>query len=124
LYLDLDGFKVVNDTWGHAAGDHVLAQVGERLSAAVRPGDTVARMGGDEFAVVCEDVLDDAEATRIAERLREAFDEPFQLESMSIRLAVSIGVALASDASPTPAGLLGDADAALYRTKTRPLPGR
>jgi diguanylate cyclase (GGDEF)-like protein/PAS domain S-box-containing protein len=119
LYLDLDGFKVVNDTWGHAAGDHVLAQVGQRLSAAVRPGDTVARMGGDEFVVVCEDVLEDAEAALIAERLREAFDEPFQLESQSMRLAVSIGVAIATDASPTPASLLRDADAGLYRTKAR-----
>jgi len=124
LYLDLDGFKVVNDTWGHAAGDQVLAQVGQRLGAAVRPGDTVARMGGDEFVVVCDDVLEDAEAARIAERLREAFDEPFQLESRAMRLAVSIGVAIATDASVTPASLLRDADAALYRTKHAAAPRR
>src|SRR5207248_6051566 len=80
LFVDVDRFKLINDSLGHAKGDQVLVTVADRLRAALRPGDTVARFGGDEFVVLCEDVTDEAEATAIAERLRETIGEPMVVD--------------------------------------------
>ena len=119
VLLDIDQFKVVNDSLGHDAGDQLLLAVAPRLIAAVRPGDTVGRLGGDEFVVVCESVPDAAGAAAIAARIVEAFDEPFVLAGEQQHLSASVGLALADAATETPGDLLRNADAAMYRAKDR-----
>ena len=117
LYLDLDGFKAVNDTHGHTAGDLVLQTVTERMLGAVRAGDLVARLGGDEFAVLCIDVADVDQATALADRLINAVAEPIDIGDELVRVGVSIGIALASVGAALAAELLDDADRALYDAK-------
>jgi diguanylate cyclase (GGDEF)-like protein len=114
LFVDLDAFKRVNDVHGHAAGDAVLVELGGRLRTAVRPADTVARFGGDEFVVVCEQV-DEAAALALAWRLEDAVRSPIAVGGAEHRLAASIGVAVGHAGSET---LLAEADAAAYRAKT------
>jgi diguanylate cyclase (GGDEF)-like protein/PAS domain S-box-containing protein len=118
VYLDLDGFKLVNDTLGHAAGDQVLIEVGRRLERLLRAGDTLARLSGDEFALLCEEVADD-EVRAIADRVIDAMAEPIDVQGRAITQAASIGIALYSaDGTPTePDQMLGDADLAMYRAK-------
>ena len=113
LFIDLDNFKAVNDSHGHAAGDAVLVESARRLHAAVRPGDTVARIGGDEFVALCEHADADS-ALAVARRLQEALRPSFTAAGVEHRLSASIGVAL-GDRDPD--RLLGDADAASYRAK-------
>jgi diguanylate cyclase (GGDEF)-like protein/PAS domain S-box-containing protein len=113
LFIDLDDFKAVNDRFGHAAGDAVLAELAGRLRAAIRPADTVARLGGDEFIVVCE-AVDRAAATTLGERMEEAIRRPLRVGGVAHRLSASIGIALGYDAADE---LLAAADAALYRAK-------
>jgi diguanylate cyclase (GGDEF)-like protein/PAS domain S-box-containing protein len=115
MFLDLDNFKQVNDAYGHASGDAVLVELAGRLRAAVRPADTVARFGGDEFVVVCE-AVDEHSALALGERLREAIRLPLLVAGAPHELSASIGVALGGG---TPDGLLARADAALYRAKAR-----
>ena len=118
LYLDLDGFKGVNDSLGHEAGDRLLVAVAERLGAHSRLGDTVARLGGDEFCVLAEDVGGAQGAARVAGRVRGGLREPFLVESRRISVSVSIGAAmqmLGEDVSLD--RLLREADAAMYRAK-------
>ncbi len=118
LFLDLDDFKVVNDSLGHAAGDALLMEVGKRLETCLRPGDTVARLGGDEFAVLLENVTDDAHLEQIATRIGRAFT-PFTLEGHTLRVTPSIGV-VSSDVGYTEvAALLRDADIAMYEAKAQ-----
>jgi diguanylate cyclase (GGDEF)-like protein len=116
LLFDLDGFKAVNDTWGHAAGDLVLVQVGERVRRCVRASDTVGRLGGDEFlAILPQTSLEGA--VGVAEKLREALREPYTLEGAQCSLTVSVGVSLFPDHGDDPEALQRAADAALYRAK-------
>lgn len=120
LYVDLDQFKNVNDTLGHGAGDELLRQVAARLSANLRPGDTVGRIGGDEFVVLLEDAVNALQAEAIAQRLIVSLGEPFILdaEGHTLRLqTASIGIA--TGARDTAEQLLGDADLALYEAKAR-----
>jgi diguanylate cyclase (GGDEF)-like protein/PAS domain S-box-containing protein len=113
LFVDLDNFKQVNDEYGHATGDAVLVELGKRLQKAVRPSDTVARLGGDEFVVVCEE-LDEQTAVALGRRLHEALERPLLIDGIEHRLSASIGIALGQT---DPDGLLGNADAAVYRAK-------
>ncbi|MCF6509233.1 sensor domain-containing diguanylate cyclase [Blastococcus sp. MG754426] len=120
LFCDLDGFKAVNDSLGHAAGDELLRQVSARLRAAVRPEDTVGRLSGDEFAVVLPDLAGDGDARAVADRIRACFDEPFRLEGTPVRVGTSVGVAvLGADGGRDADALLRQADAAMYREKQR-----
>lgn len=114
IFIDIDGFKQVNDTLGHAAGDQVLVTVTERLRARARPDDVLARLGGDEFVVLCEG--GGPAAPVIAKRLLSAFDEPFDLEGQDMFLSGSAGIALA-EAGMTAQEVLADADIAMYRAK-------
>ena len=118
LYLDLDRFKLVNDAFGHAAGDELLVELAHRLRATVRAGDVVARSGGDEFVVVCTEITGQREVEHIVDRLRRLWEEPFLLRRQPVYLTGSIGIAIADPLS-TPGGLLRDADIALYRAKER-----
>jgi diguanylate cyclase (GGDEF)-like protein/PAS domain S-box-containing protein len=117
--LDVDGFKLINDSLGHAAGDEVLLELAPRLTATLRMTDTVARLGGDEFVVICPDVDGPRGATDVAERLRGAIARPLSLSSGEHYFSVSIGGTLAATKTDTPESLLGDADAAMYRAKAR-----
>jgi diguanylate cyclase (GGDEF)-like protein/PAS domain S-box-containing protein len=116
LFGDLDGFKRVNDQLGHDAGDEVLVHVAQRLNAAVRAGDVVARWGGDEFVILCPSVDDVHHVTRIADRIRRSLEAPFRLGSGVAEIAISIGVAL-DTGQPLPDLLIKDADTAAYRAK-------
>jgi diguanylate cyclase (GGDEF)-like protein len=117
LFLDLDDFKDVNDTYGHAAGDETLIRVSERLRSAVRASDFVARLGGDEFTVLCESVADRGEAAAVARRIIDALNEPFVVFGSEVRVTVSIGIAVASGDTATAETLLHQADAAMYSAK-------
>ncbi|MGQ0521867.1 MAG: PAS domain S-box protein [Actinomycetota bacterium] len=116
MFVDLDNFKCINDSLGHDAGDQVLVTVAQRLQAAVRPADTVCRMGGDEFVVVCEG-LDEAEPTEIARRVEAAVSEPFAVDGREVAVTASVGLAVDAGGTAGPEGLLGNADAAMYRAK-------
>jgi diguanylate cyclase (GGDEF)-like protein/PAS domain S-box-containing protein len=118
LFLDLDDFKAVNDTYGHAAGDEALIRVADRLRGAVRGSDFVARLGGDEFTVLCESVSDKQEAAVVARRIVDALNEPFTIFGSEVHLTVSIGIAVATGDSATAETLLHQADAAMYSAKT------
>jgi diguanylate cyclase (GGDEF)-like protein/PAS domain S-box-containing protein len=117
--LDVDRFKAINDSFGHAAGDEVLLAVAPRLTAAVRPMDTVARLGGDEFVVICLGVDAARQATDVAERLAAAIHRPLVLDSGEHSFTASIGITVAASQQDTPGSLLRDADAAMYRAKER-----
>ena len=117
LYLDLDSFKQVNDTRGHAAGDCLLAAVARRLSASVREGDTVARMGGDEFAIIQPRADQPDAAVRLAARVVETLAAPFEIDGQRILIGASVGVAFYPNNGDTPDLLLRNSDTALYRAK-------
>ena len=95
LFIDLDRFKSVNDSLGHAAGDELLRQAAERMRRAVRPADTIARLGGDEFTVLCEDLGAVNDAGWVADRLSDTLERPFDLFGSEMRIGVSIGIAVA-----------------------------
>jgi diguanylate cyclase (GGDEF)-like protein/PAS domain S-box-containing protein len=118
LFLDLDRFKVVNDSLGHYIGDQLLSAVARRIESCLRPGDTVARLGGDEFAILLEDVDGSAGAIRVAERVQLQFAKPFPLEGHEVFTTGSIGIALSRSGSQRPEDLLRDADTAMYRAKS------
>jgi diguanylate cyclase (GGDEF)-like protein len=117
LFLDLDRFKLINDNLGHETGDRLLIAVSERLSAVLRPADTLGRLGGDEFVVVCEDLAGEAEAMVVAERLAGALEAPFALPGGTVSIRASTGVTLCGPGRRDPVALVAEADAAMYRAK-------
>jgi diguanylate cyclase (GGDEF)-like protein len=116
LYVDLDGFKAVNDTWHHAVGDEVLRIAADRLAQVVRPEDTVARFGGDEFVVLCEELADSDDALLVAQRVLDAVARPIRHRAGTCRLGASVGVVLADGHSSAEA-LIERADRAMYVAK-------
>jgi diguanylate cyclase (GGDEF)-like protein/PAS domain S-box-containing protein len=118
IFLDLDRFKLINDSLGHDAGDQVLCAVADRLSGVMRATDTLARFGGDEFTVLCEDVRDERDVLDLAERLIEAMSEPVELQVGEIFVSLSVGIAL-SRPGETGGSILRNADIAMYRAKER-----
>jgi diguanylate cyclase (GGDEF)-like protein len=119
VFIDLDDFKQVNDTYGHPTGDQVLRAVAERLSGVVRPGDTLARIHGDEFVLLCEDLHDRADAEGLAERVASSFDTPFAIGDSSLAVSASVGVAYAGPGAEISEGLVSAADQAMYAAKRR-----
>lgn len=119
LVLDLDGFKGVNDRYGHEAGDRLLVDVAKRLSSVLRTGDTAARFGGDEFVVLCEDVDSDHEVVAVAQRIAQALGDPFPVDGDELYVRASIGISIARGPGIRPEALLRDADSAMYRCKQR-----
>jgi diguanylate cyclase (GGDEF)-like protein len=119
LFVDLDGFKVVNDLFGHHVGDELLCQMADRLANARRQSDTVARFGGDEFVVVCPDIKTSAAACRIADHLLDELAVPAEIGGVEHRLTASVGIAVTSPGSAyeSPETLLRNADTAMYRAK-------
>ncbi|MFI4941743.1 MAG: EAL domain-containing protein [Burkholderiales bacterium] len=117
LFVDLDRFKVINDSLGHVMGDRLLVEVARRIAGCLRPGDTAARLGGDEFAVLLESIDEEVEAKKVAERLVQRVAEPVVLEGRTIYTAASVGVTLAGGHSKTPEEVLRDADIAMYHAK-------
>jgi diguanylate cyclase (GGDEF)-like protein/PAS domain S-box-containing protein len=119
LFLDLDRFKVVNDSLGHVLGDELLVAVAQRLMTILRASDSVARLGGDEFAMLIEGVEHETDAVRAAQRIEETLAEPFHVGTNEIFTTVSIGIALSTSGYERPQDVLRDADIALYRAKAR-----
>jgi diguanylate cyclase (GGDEF)-like protein len=119
LFLDLDRFKVINDTLGHAVGDQMLVEVSKRLGGSVRPGDTVARLGGDEFGFLLEDVADAETAEAVALRIEAELDKPLPFEGREIFITASIGISLSSARIGMPEEMLRDADLAMYHAKAK-----
>jgi diguanylate cyclase (GGDEF)-like protein/PAS domain S-box-containing protein len=117
LFCDLDDFKRVNDSLGHESGDVLLAALTPRLRRALRAGDTVARFGGDEFVVICEDIAGEPEAVTVAGRIAGVLRRPFVLDGRELFITVSIGVVIVEDGSASATEMLRDADAAMYRAK-------
>ena len=118
LFIDLDRFKRINDSLGHRAGDQILLETADRIAHALRADDSVARLGGDEFTVLCEGISDDEEAMLIADKVAEELGHLYDLQDGELYITASIGVAL-SDRESTPEQMLRDADAAMYRAKSR-----
>jgi diguanylate cyclase (GGDEF)-like protein len=124
LFMDLDSFKTINDSLGHEAGDELLVAVAERVRSWLRSGDTLARFGGDEFAVLLENVEDASEAIRVAQRIAEGLWEPFTVSDYEVTISTSVGITFATaHTNDNPEGMLRDADAAMYRAKEQG-PGR
>jgi diguanylate cyclase (GGDEF)-like protein len=119
MFLDLDHFKQVNDTLGHAEANRLLVEAVHRIESVVRPSDTVARFGGDEFLVLCDDLPGKAEALQIAGRITETFAQPFQLAGREVVVTTSVGIALATRPTESPDELISNADRAMYRAKRR-----
>ena len=117
MLIDIDRFKVVNDSLGHEVGDTLLVEVAARIASAVRPGDTVARFGGDEFVVLCEELASAGEALGLAQRIQEAAGEPIEVAGQEIVLTLSTGIALTQDHTTSPGSLLRDADSAMHNAK-------
>ena len=117
LFVDLDDFKKVNDTLGHARGDRLLALVAERLRSVVRAADSVGRLGGDEFALLLEDLTSADGAVIVAERALSLLAKPFELHGQSVNVSASIGIAVRSDAKGSADELINEADAAMYEAK-------
>lgn len=119
LYVDLDDFKAINDAHGHRVGDAVLREVGVRLTDAVRPGDTVARLSGDEFAVLCEVLVDIKAGYDVARRVDQALESPMHVHGVHLQVGASIGVGLAMDPLISPERLIEVADGDMYAVKRR-----
>jgi diguanylate cyclase (GGDEF)-like protein len=119
LFLDLDRFKVINDSLGHESGDRVLICVADRIQSVVRPEDTASRFGGDEFVILCEDIVDELEAVTIAERVGAAIAQPIELTTGEIVITTSIGISISKGIADRPEELIRDADSAVYRAKER-----
>lgn len=117
LFLDLDRFKVINDSLGHAVGDKLLIAIAERLKACVRPGDVVARLGGDEFVILLNRSGDTPEVVSVAERLQTKISEPFKIDNYEVFTSASIGIIVSGNVQRKAEDFLRDADAAMYRAK-------
>ncbi len=117
LFLDLDNFKMINDNYGHAVGDDLLQAVGERLAKTVRLDDVVARNGGDEFTMLVEDIEDPSDAALVAEKVVNAFSEPFESRGAEYFITTSIGISIYPEDADTPDELIKNADIAMYRAK-------
>ncbi|HKI74175.1 MAG TPA: EAL domain-containing protein [Pseudomonadales bacterium] len=119
MVLDLDRFKVVNDSLGHHMGDELLVQFARRVHECLRPGDTLARLGGDEFSILLEDIADTAAALRIAERIQHVLSTPFELDEHEVFITASIGIALDTLLYEDATAVIRDADTAMYRAKSQ-----
>jgi diguanylate cyclase (GGDEF)-like protein len=117
LFVDLDRFKDINDTYGHQAGDELLIAVAQRLRTLLRPGDTLARLSGDEFVALCEELDDPTLADMIVHRIETALQAPFVVSGHELTVTASIGSAVTGHDEQPPTHLLHDADLAMYRTK-------
>jgi diguanylate cyclase (GGDEF)-like protein len=119
LFLDLDRFKIINDSLGHHVGDRLLVEVSARLRECLRPADTVARLGGDEFAVLLEDIDGLSEATRVAERIAAVLESAFAFEGREVFVTTSVGIAFSHAGLAGPEDILRDADIAMYHAKSK-----
>jgi diguanylate cyclase (GGDEF)-like protein len=119
LFIDLDRFKSINDSLGHASGDKLLRAVAQRIEACMREGDTVARLGGDEFTLVLPGLQEAGDAAQAAEKVLNALRSPFRLEGRELRISASIGISLYPDDGFDVDALLRNADVAMYRAKER-----
>lgn len=117
LYADLDGFKFVNDNYGHHIGDELLVAVADRLTGLLRPGDTLARLAGDEFAILCEDLDHETHAEPLAARIGKLLSEPFHIAGEELTVSASVGIAFAGIGDDVPEVVLEMADAAMYQAK-------
>ncbi len=123
IFLDLDGFKYVNDQFGHSAGDFVLHQFAERLKSKLRQTDTLARFGGDEFVIFVGDLKPEADIPIVIQKIHSALDEPFVYQNHQLKLGASIGVSVYPTHSEDIHALLKIADNAMYQAKNSPLTG-
>ncbi len=119
LFIDLDRFKVINDSLGHVVGDKLLIEVAHRISKCIRPDDTVARLGGDEFAILLKDLVDSSQAGQIAERVLRELDASFLVKGHEIYTSASIGIAIKDEGHLKPEHMIRDADIAMYHAKAR-----
>ena len=119
LYLDLNRFKIINDSLGHLLGDQVLVEIGSRIKHVIRKGDTLSRIGGDEFVILCEDIEDMSIATNLADRIHLELLQPIDLDGQKVVVGCSIGITESSIGYERPEDMLRDADTAMYRAKLR-----
>jgi diguanylate cyclase (GGDEF)-like protein len=119
FFVDLDEFKEINDRYGHRVGDELLIAVAQRLTGVLRPGDSLGRLSGDEFVILCEDLEDPSQADPIAVRISEEVSRPFALSQAQVAISASVGIAFTGRGDEAPEDLLDSADFAMYRTKRR-----